>query len=117
MNRATFFAVGLLICQALAGKSHAADAWQETRAIAALQARQAAAADDKFVYAITNSQVAQYDRVTGERVAVSTGNAEHLNSGFLQSGRLYCAHSNFPKQPERSEIKVLSLDTMQLATF
>ncbi|HLQ43230.1 MAG TPA: hypothetical protein VK137_00760, partial [Planctomycetaceae bacterium] len=29
----------------------------------------------------------------------------------------YCAHSNYPQTPERSEIKVLDLESMQLSTF
>ncbi|HUQ68180.1 MAG TPA: serine hydrolase [Planctomycetaceae bacterium] len=92
-------------------------AWRTRRTIAAPEAHQAAAADERFVYAIANTQVARYDRETGRRVAVSTGAAQHLNSGFLADNRLYCAHSNYPQIPEQSEIKVLDLETMQLSTF
>ena len=91
--------------------------WKQTRTMPAPEAKQAAAADERFVYAITNDVVAKYDRQTGNRLATSTGDAEHLNSGFLWNGRLYCAHSNFPKQPERSQIFVLDLDRMQLSSF
>ncbi len=92
-------------------------AWTSTATLAAPEANQAAAADDKHVYAITNSVVAKYDRQTGRRVAVSTGEAQHLNSGFLWDGKLYCAHSNYPKTPELSEIKVLDVESMRLFTF
>ena len=92
-------------------------AWSSTAILAAPEANQAAAADEKHVYAITNALVAKYDRLTGERVAVSTGEAQHLNSGFLWEGKLYCAHSNYPKTPELSEIKVLDLESMRLSTF
>lgn len=91
--------------------------WKQTGTLSAPEAGQAAAADDRFVYAINNTLVAKYDRQSGQRVAVSTGEAFHLNSGFFWQGKLYCAHSNYPKKPELSEIKVLDLATMKLTTF
>jgi hypothetical protein len=91
--------------------------WKLTGTLSAVEAHQAAAADDKFVYAITNTLVAKYDRETGKRFATSAGEAKHLNSGFLWERRLYCAHSNYPQTPEQSEIKVLDLDSMRLSTF
>lgn len=95
----------------------AATDWVVTRTLPAAEAFQAAAADEQFVYAINNSSVVRYDRETGNRLAASVGEAEHLNSGWLQGGKLYCAHSNYPQKPERSEIKVLDLDSMRLTTF
>lgn len=92
-------------------------AWMPKETFVADEARQAAAADERFVYAITNTQVAKYNRQTGERIAVSTGEAVHLNSGLLKDGKLYCAHSNYPATPERNEIKVLDPETMQLSTL
>ncbi len=94
-----------------------ASEWQATRSIAAAEANQAAAADEKHLYAIDNRVVAKYDRQTGQRIAVSTGEAHHLNSGFFLNGKLYCAHSNYPRTPELSEIKVLDVETMKLTTF
>jgi len=91
--------------------------WKLSRTLPASEAKQAAAADERFVYAIDNKVVARYDRDSGERLAISTGDALHLNSGFLHDGRLYCAHSNYPRTPEQSEIKVLDLATMKLSTF
>ena len=91
--------------------------WKQSGKLAAPEAHQAAAADDKFVYAITNTLVAKYDRQSGERLATSTGEAKHLNSGFLWERKLYCAHSNYPTTPEQSEIKVLDLETLRLTTF
>lgn len=92
-------------------------AYVATGTLPAPEANQAAAADRQWVYAIDNGVVAKYDRVTGNRVGVSTGRASHLNSGFLWEGRLYCAHSNYPKKPERSEIMVLDPASMQLRSF
>ena len=92
-------------------------AWRQAAELPAAEAHQAAAADENYVYAITNSVVAKYDRKTGERIAGSTGAARHLNSGFFHDGQLLCAHSNYPNTPEQSEIKVLDVDSMELATF
>src|SRR5687768_6775238 len=79
----------------------------KTSSLAAPEANQAAAADHRFVFGVGSAVVAKYDRLTGKRVALSSGGAKHLNSGFLWDGKLLCAHSNFPNKPERSEIMVL----------
>jgi hypothetical protein len=104
-------------CAAAAVADESQTVWKQTRVIEAPEAFQAAAADERFVYAIANRVVAKYDRETGERVTVSTGEARHLNSGFFHEGKLYCAHSNYPRTPEISEIKVLDPETMVLSTF
>jgi len=106
----------LLLAGLLASAAEPSVRWKQTATLAAPEAFQAAAADDKHVYAITNDRIARYDRATGRRLAVSTGEAKHLNSGFLWEGKLYCAHSNYPLQPEQSEIKVLALDSLVLTT-
>ena len=77
--------------------------WQMVKEFAAPEAHQAAAADEQFVYAIASRQIAKYDRRTGKRIAVSAGEAKHLNSGFLWQGRLLSAHSNYPQTPEKLE--------------
>jgi len=114
------FLASLLILQAgsgLADSPHTSAAWVSTGTLAADEAHQAAAADNQFIFAIASRTIAKYDRATGNRIAVSTGDAEHLNSGFLHGGKLYCAHSNYPKTPEHSEIKVLDVGTMRLTSF
>lgn len=92
-------------------------AWETSNTCTAPEAHQAAAADRDCLYAINNTHVAKYDRRTGKRIALSNGDAKHLNSGFLWKNRLLCAHSNFPQTPEQSQIKVLDLNTMQLSTW
>ena len=101
---------------ALSFNASASD-FHATRRMPAPEAHQAAAVEGKFVYAITSRAVAKYDRATGKRLAVSTGAAKHLNSGFFWKGKLLCAHSNYPLKPERNEIKVLDTDSMKLTTF
>jgi hypothetical protein len=108
-------ALAVLACTSLAAEERAA--YTATRSLPAPEANQAAAADEKFVYAIDNRIVAKYDRRTGQRLATSTGEALHLNSGFLWEGKLYCAHSNYPRTPAKSEIMVLDPATMKFGTF
>jgi len=100
-----------------AGEPRAETFWKQTAELAAPEAHQAAAADGDFVYAISNQKIARYDRKSGRRLDTSGGAAEHLNSGFVWQGFLYCAHSNYPDRPEHSEIKRLDLATMRLDTF
>jgi hypothetical protein len=95
----------------------AAAAWLPVRSVSAPEASQAAAADARFVFAVGSAVVAKYDRASGERLALSTGDAKHLNSGYLWEGKLYCAHSNYPAAPARSEIMVLDPATMVISTF
>ena len=119
-NRSNLLAVLLVLpfaARVPAAHAEWGSTWTAVGRTAAPEAHQAAAADERHLYAITNSRVAKYDRQSEQRIAVSTGDAQHLNSGFLWEGRLYCAHSNYPRTPEHSQIKVLDPETMQLSAF
>jgi hypothetical protein len=88
------------------------------RRIPAVEATQAAAADERSFYAISSTAVAEYDRHTGKRLRVVTAEGtQHLNSGFFWEGKLYCAHSHYPKQPDRSDIRVFDPQTGKLTIF
>ena len=100
-----------------AGADRTWDGWELAKSIPAAEAHQAAAADERFLFAVSSTQIAKYERGTGQRVAVSTGPAKHLNSGFFWNNKLLCAHSNYPAVPEISEIKVLDPQAMTLSTF
>lgn len=92
--------------------------YKETASIASKHATQAAAADDKYAYAVSNTTVEQFDRSTGERVRSGTApDAKHLNSAYILDGKVYCAHSNYPKLPEESDIRVYDPETGRLELF
>jgi hypothetical protein len=92
--------------------------WTTRSLLASPYATQAAAADDRRVYAISSTAVVSYDRRTGRLLATATApGTEHLNSGFVHDGRLYCAHSNYPATPPASDIRVLDADTGRLEVW
>ena len=83
--------------------------WTTSSRLLTPHATQAAAADTKYLYAISSTTVAQFDRHTGRLVNTATSpTTKHLNSGFLEDGKLYCAHSNYPHTPHESDIRVFT---------
>lgn len=87
-----------------------------TRLIATPHATQAAAADAGFIYAISNTTVAQHDRASGRLVRLATeATTKHLNSGFVHEGRIWCAHSNYPALPHESDVRVFDPATGRLS--
>ena len=95
----------------------AGEAYVEKAGIPSPYARQAAAADERFVYAVANKEIAKIDRATGVQLALSKGDASHLNSAFILGGKIHCAHSNFPLKPEKGDIRVLDPESMKLGIF
>ncbi len=83
----------------------------------AREAVQGVAVDGEHFYAIANSAIAKYDRHTGGLVARWATSEElplqHLNSGVVHQGQLYCAHSNFPAFPPTSSIEIFDCATLQ----
>lgn len=89
---------------------------ETVRRYQAPEARQAVAVDASHFYAITNREIAKYDRDTGVRVLHWRGDADgpviHLNSGVVSGTRLYCGHSNYPGVPMVSSIEVFDTTTL-----
>ncbi len=88
--------------------------YRVTKSYAAVEAFQAATTDGKYLYAITSSKIAKYDRKTGFRLGVSSGEAQHLNSGIYRNGKVLAAHSNYPRVPEQSQVMQLDPQSMRL---
>jgi hypothetical protein len=117
-----------LVCSPLAAaESVAANApsipsaggWRyaDIRRFPAPEARQGVAADDEFLYVISNHAIGKYRKDTGVRVAAwecPPGQPlTHLNAGIVQAGRLYCAHSNYPGVPNLSSVEIWDTATLQ----
>ncbi len=81
------------------------------------EARQAVAVDADAVYAIDSRTIGKYDKRTGKRIlqwaGPEDGPIQHLNSGVVIEGRLYCAHSNYPNQPMTSSIEIWDTDSLE----
>jgi hypothetical protein len=79
----------------------------ELRRLPAPEARQGVVADARSVYAIDNSTIARYDKITGERIGIWRADPtrfSHLNSCSLRGRVLVCANSNYPNVPMASSI-------------
>lgn len=89
----------------------------EVRRFSAPEATQAVAVDDQYFYAIGNTVIGKYSKDNGvlsERWTASPDHPiEHLNSGIIVDGKLYCAHSNFPRYPETSSIEIWNTQTLE----
>lgn len=90
---------------------------EEVRRFKAPEANQAVAVDAEHFYAIGNHAIAKYGKRTGERIAgweCPAGKPlNHLNSGVVRSGVLYCAHSNYPGVPMVSSIEMWDTQSLK----
>jgi len=119
MIRSLFLpAVLLSVTTALVADETSPSSWQheELRRFPAAEAKQGVAADEQFLYVITNCAVGKYRKDTGERVGgwkgEKRGPISHLNAGIVHDGKLYCAHSNFPTIPSTSSVEIFDPVTM-----
>lgn len=79
------------------------------------EANQGVAVDAGFIYALDNSEIAKYDRVTGAKVAAWTGDPAtfpHLNSCAVIGAELVCASSNYPALPMKGSVEVFDPQRM-----
>lgn len=73
------------------------------------EATQGVAVDARHFYAVANSRIAKYDRVTGTKVAEWSGDKgrfPHINSCEIIGKALVCASSNFPATPMTSAVEI-----------
>jgi len=100
-----------------ADKAKAAWKHEELKRFPAVEANQGVAVDGEFFYAITNKAIGKYRKDTGEKVANWSAAKDelfiHLNAGFVHEGKLYCAHSNFPRTPMVSSVEMWDVATMK----
>lgn len=83
-----------------------------------VKASQGVAVDGKHFYAISNTKIAKHDKATGKLVAEwqakrgdkTTAHFRHMNSGTVFAGKLYCAHSRFPLDPNDNSVEVFGVE-------
>lgn len=82
-----------------------------------VEATQGVAVDGEFFYGITNRQIGKYRKNDGKRVTgwkdEKGGPLIHLNAGYVQDGKLICAHSNFPGVPMFSSLEIWDVQTLK----
>ena len=79
------------------------------------EANQGVAVDAAFVYAVGNSEIAKYDRATGQKVAGWAGDPAtfpHLNSCAVIEADLVCASSNYPATPMKGSVEIFDPEAM-----
>lgn len=91
--------------------------FREVRRFSAPEARQGVAVDERSFYAIGDRAIGKYDKRNGTKVAEwrapEGGPIQHLNSGSVVGGRLYCAHSNYPNLPMASSIEIFEITSLR----
>ena len=87
-----------------------------TLRLSAPEARQGAASDGTYVYAIDNDRIGKYRIATGERVAEWQGERRlfpHMNSCTVVGPDLVCAASNYPAVPQTSAVEFFDRRTLR----
>jgi len=87
-----------------------------------LKANQGVAVDEKYLYAISNTEIRKHDKKTGQETAAWKADTKrpefshfvHMNSGTVIAGKLYCAHSRFPFAPNECTIEVWDVEGEKL---
>jgi hypothetical protein len=115
--KAKLHALLTLSLLSLAGAAGAQDAVAPvTLRIPAEEARQGAASDGTFAYAIDNDRIGKYRIATGERVAQWKGDRRlypHMNSCTVAGRNLVCAASNYPSVPQTSSVEFFDTRTLR----
>jgi hypothetical protein len=81
------------------------------------EANQGIGVDAKHFYAVDNTVIGKYDKVTGKLVkkwqGPKKGPISHLDSAMLMDGKIYAAHSNYPDWPMTSSLEIYDAETME----
>ncbi|MCA9177540.1 MAG: hypothetical protein KDB14_23805 [Planctomycetales bacterium] len=92
------------------------------------QAHQGVAVDKQAIFAISNREIAQLDKETGDTLRVwrdgketldagktpaTARSLKHLNSGVVIDGKLYCAHSTWPSNPAVNTLEVWDAKSLE----
>jgi hypothetical protein len=81
------------------------------------EAGQGVAVDARFFYAIDNTTIAKYEKKTGTLVKrwvqEKSGPLVHLDGAVVRQGKLYAAHSNYPRWPMTSSLEIWDAATLE----
>jgi hypothetical protein len=107
--------LAVLLCLAL--PAQAAPTLEQIGEFNIAEANQGIGVDRDHFYAVDNYTIAKYDKRSGKLVkkwqGEKNGAIEHLDSAMVMDGKLYAAHSNYPKWPMTSSLEIFDAETMQ----
>jgi hypothetical protein len=83
---------------------------------------QGVAVDEKYYYAISNTNITKYDKRTFKVIATWQANKQnkayehfkHMNSGTVVEGKLYCAHSGYGIDPNDNTVEIWNVENVLL---
>ncbi len=100
-----------------ASASHAAPALEQFAEFAVPEANQGVGVDRDHFYAINNYVIGKYDKKSGKQVKRWQGDKGgpilHLDSAMLMDGKLYAAHSNYPRWPMTSSLEIFDAQSLE----
>lgn len=87
-----------------------------------VKASQGVAVDEHYFYAISNTEIVKREKDTGKEIAIWRADKKdeahkhftHMNSGTVIDGKLYCAHSRFPIDPNDCSVEVWNVEGTHL---
>jgi hypothetical protein len=107
----------LALLLGLALPAQAAPTLEQIGEFAVPDANQGIGVDAGHFYAVDNYSIGKYDKRSGKLVkkwqGVKGGPIEHLDSAMVMDGKIYAAHSNYPKWPMTSSLEIFDAETMQ----
>ena len=115
MKRMAAYAVGLSLAL-LGPAAWSAPALEQVGEFAVKEANQGVGVDAHHFYAVDNTVIAKYEKASGRLVkrwqGPKDGPIEHLDSALVMGGRIYAAHSNYPRWPMTSSLEIFDAETM-----
>lgn len=100
-----------------AAATHAAPTLEQFAEFSVPEANQGVGVDRDHFYAINNFAIGKYDKKSGKRVkrwqGEKNGPILHLDSAMLMDGKLYAAHSNYPRWPMTSSLEIFDAHTLE----
>ncbi|MDA1017365.1 MAG: hypothetical protein O3A00_23280 [Planctomycetota bacterium] len=121
MTRLTALFLTLVAVQSVSVVGASEITVRELQRVAVSGAHHAVAVDSTSFYAIANRTITRYEKgtsgVPAKALATWTAPAgspvQHLNSGIVIQGRLYCANSNWPITPLKNSVEIFEAATLQ----
>lgn len=112
----TISAFLILACLGTTGVVSASQTLEQIGEFPIAEANQAVGVDAEHFYAVNNTVIAKYDKKTGALVKRWDGGKKgpilHLDSAMVMDGKIYAAHSNYPKWPMTSSLEIFDAATM-----